>query len=160
MPPVQPAPNIKETMASFTMRRTIAAPVEVVFDVLSDHRRYSHLTPIRSSTLEREGEPAPNGVGAIRVLKLAGPSIREEVTEFEAPTRFAYRMLSGMPVKSHVGTVDLSPSGSSTELVWRVDTTPSLPIPGPAWVVMVRPAIVMLLKGVTRESERRASAAA
>jgi hypothetical protein len=146
-------------MASFTLRSTIAAPAEVVFDVLTDHRGYSHLTALRSSTLEREGQPAPNGVGAIRVLKLAGPPIREEVTEFQAPTRFAYRALSGVPAKSHVGTVDLSPAGTATELVWRVDTTPSLPIPGAAWAVMVRPAIVMLLRGVKRESERRGSAA-
>jgi ligand-binding SRPBCC domain-containing protein len=146
-------------MASFTLRSTIAAPVEVVFDVLTDHRGYSRLTPLRSSTLEREGQPAPNGVGAIRVLKLAGPPIREEVTEFDAPTRFAYRALSGIPAKSHVGTVDLSAAGSATELVWTVDTTPSLPIPGPAWAVMVRPAIVMLLRGIKRESERLGSAA-
>jgi hypothetical protein len=148
-------------MASFTLRNTIAAPVEVVFGVLTDHRGYSHLTPLRSSTLEREGQPAPNGVGAIRALKLAGPPIREEVTEFDAPTRFAYRALSGIPgAKSHTGTVDLTSAGSTTELVWQIDSTPALPIPGPAWAVMVRPAIVMLLKGVTRESERRGSAAA
>jgi hypothetical protein len=146
-------------MASFTLRSTIAAPVELVFDVLTDHRGYAHLTSLRSSTLEREGQPAPNGIGAIRVLKLAGPPIREEVTEYDAPTRFAYRALSGLPTKSHTGTVDLSNAGSSTELVWRVDTTPSLPVPGSVWAVAVRPAIVMLLRGVKRESERRAQAA-
>src|ERR1700722_17472977 len=112
-------------MASFTLQSTIAAPIEVVFDVLTDHRGYSKLTPLRSSTLEREGEPAPNGVGAVRVLKLAGPPIREEVTEFDAPSRFAYKMLSGAPVKSHTGTVELASSGSGTTLVWRVETIPS-----------------------------------
>jgi len=145
-------------MASFTLRSTIAAPIEVVFDVLTDHRAYSRLTPLRSSTLEREGQPDPNGVGAIRVLKLAGPPIREETTEFDPPTRFAYKALSGIPANSHVGTVDLSASGSSTELVWRVDTTPALPMPDPMWGVMVRPAIVMLLRGIKRESERRGRA--
>jgi uncharacterized protein YndB with AHSA1/START domain len=145
-------------MATFTLRRSIAAPTELVFDVLTDHRGYARLTPLRSSTLEREGDPAPNGVGAIRVLALAGPPIREEVTEYRAPSRFAYKMLSGAPIKSHTGTVDLSPAGSSTELVWTVDSTPSLPIPGAAWAVMVRPVITTLLRGVKRESERRARA--
>src|SRR5580704_6775200 len=107
-------------MATFTLRRTIAAPTELVFEVLTDHRGYARLTPLRSSTLEREGDPAPNGVGAIRVLALAGPPIREEVTEYQAPSRFAYKMLSGAPVKSHTGTVELSSSGAaSTNLVWR-----------------------------------------
>ncbi len=145
-------------MATFTLRRSIAAPTELVFDVLTDHRGYARLTPLRSSTLEREGDPAPNGVGAIRVLALAGPPIREEVTEYQAPSRFAYKMLSGAPIKSHTGTVDLAPAGLSTELVWTVDSTPSLPIPGAAWAVMVRPVITTLLRGVKRESERRARA--
>ena len=145
-------------MATFTLRRSIAAPTELVFDVLTDHRGYARLTPLRSSTLEREGDPAPNGVGAIRVLKLAGPPIREEVTEYDPPRRFAYKMLSGAPVESHTGTVDLSPAGSSTELVWTVDSTPSLPVPGAAWAVIMRPVISALLRGVKRESERRARA--
>jgi uncharacterized protein YndB with AHSA1/START domain len=146
-------------MASFTLQSTIAAPIELVFDVLTDHRGYSKLTPLRSSTLEREGEPAPNGIGAVRVLKLAGPPIREEVTEFDAPSRFAYKMLSGAPVKSHTGTVELSSSGtSSTDVVWRVDSTPSIPVPAAVWAAAVRPAINLLLRGVVKESERRARA--
>jgi uncharacterized protein YndB with AHSA1/START domain len=145
-------------MATFTLRRSIAAPTELVFDVLTDHRGYARLTPLRSSTLEREGDPAPNGVGAIRVLALAGPPIREEVTEYQAPSRFAYKMLSGAPVKSHTGTVDLVPQGGGTELTWRIDSTPSLPVPAPIWAVLMRPVITTLLRGVKRESERRARA--
>jgi uncharacterized protein YndB with AHSA1/START domain len=145
-------------MATFTLRSTIAAPAELVFDVLTDHRGYARLTPLRSSTLEREGDPAPNGVGAIRVLKLAGPPIREEVTEYDPPHRFGYKMLSGAPVESHTGVVDLSAAGSSTELVWTVDSTPSVPVPGTAWAVIMRPVISVLLRGVKRESERRARA--
>jgi uncharacterized protein YndB with AHSA1/START domain len=143
-------------MASFTLRRQVAAPIELVFEVLTDHRGYAKLTPLRSSTLEREGDPAPNGVGAVRVLKLAGPPIREEVTEFEAPSRFAYKMLSGAPVRSHTGTVDLVASGGGTSITWVVDSTPSIPVPSAVWAAALRPAIGMLLKGVAVESERRA----
>ena len=147
-------------MASFTLNKEVAAPIELVFEVLTDHRAYSKLTPLRASTLEREGEPTPNGVGAVRVLKLAGPPIREEVTEFDAPSRFAYKMLSGAPVRSHTGTVDLSSSGSArTSLVWRVDSTPSIPVPAAVWAALVRPVIGTLLRGVAKESERRARAA-
>ena len=55
-------------MASFRYEREVAAPPELVFEVLTDHRRYAELTPLRRAELEREGNPAPNGVGAIRVL--------------------------------------------------------------------------------------------
>lgn len=146
-------------MATFTLNRTIAAPIETVFDVLTDHRAYAKLTPLRSSTLEREGEPPPNGVGAVRVLKLAGPPIREEVTEFAAPSRFAYKMLSGAPVKSHTGAVDLTSDGAGTRLAWRVDSTPSIPVPAAIWGATMKPVIMTLLRGVVRESERRAQAA-
>ena len=146
-------------MASFTLQSSIAAPIELVFDVLTDHRGYSKLTPLRSSTLEREGEPAPNGIGAVRVLKLAGPPIREEVTEFDAPSRFAYKMLSGAPVRNHTGTVELASAGAaSTDVVWHVDSTPSIPVPAAVWAAAVRPVINMLLRGVVKESERRARA--
>ena len=63
-------------MASFTLTREIGAPPETVFEVLTDHRRYSELTPLRKSELEREGETDPNGVGAIRKLTVAGPPMR------------------------------------------------------------------------------------
>jgi uncharacterized protein YndB with AHSA1/START domain len=65
-------------MASFTLERQVDAPPEVVFEVLVDHRRYAEIVaPIRRSELEREGDPAPNGVGAVRVLKAIGPPLRE-----------------------------------------------------------------------------------
>ena len=143
-------------VATFTLHASISAPIETVFDVLTDHESYARLTPLRSSTLERKGAPDRNGVGAVRVLKLAGPPIREEVTGWERPTRFSYRMLSGAPVKEHTGTVELSTRGGNTELVWRVKSTPSIPIPDGLWAALVKPVINQLLKGVIKESERKA----
>jgi uncharacterized protein YndB with AHSA1/START domain len=147
---------MRACMATFTLTRTISAPVDVVFDVLADHGGYSKITPLRASTLEREGESDPNGVGAIRVLRLAGPPIREEVTAFERPTLLAYKALSGVPARSHTGTVRLAADGNRTRVEWDVDSTPKLPIPDRIWVAAVRPVIGQLLRGVTKESERRA----
>jgi uncharacterized protein YndB with AHSA1/START domain len=144
-------------MATFTLTRTIAAPIDTVFDVLSDHRGYAKITPLRSSTLEREGDADPNGVGAIRVLSLAGPPIREEVTAFERPTLLAYKALSGVPARSHTGTVRLAADGNRTRIEWDVDSTPKLPLPDRVWSAAVRPVINQLLRGVAKESERRAS---
>jgi uncharacterized protein YndB with AHSA1/START domain len=145
-------------MASFTFTREIAAPAETVFEVLTDHRRYSELTPLRRSELEREGKADPNGVGAIRKLTAVGPPMREEVIAYEAPTRFSYTVLSGLPVRDHVGTVELTPDGSGTKMVYAVRTQPTLPVVGFAVVAAIRQAIKGLIDGVTKESERRASA--
>lgn len=144
-------------MASFKYVRQVAAPPEVVFDVLTDHRRYAEITPLRKAELEREGEPAPNGVGAIRVLTVAGPPMREEVLAYERPNRFAYKILSGLPVRDHVGTVELQPSGGGTEVTYAVKTTPTIPLAGPVFMAVLKKAIRDLLGGVAKESERRAA---
>jgi uncharacterized protein YndB with AHSA1/START domain len=145
-------------VASFTLVREVAAPPDVVFDVLTDHRRYAEMTRLRKAELEREGEPAPNGVGAIRRLTAVGPPMREEVLVYEPPSRFSYTVLSGLPVRDHVGTAELRPEGVGTKVVYAVRTQPSVPLAGGLVVVAIKQAIGQLLDGVAAESERRALA--
>jgi uncharacterized protein YndB with AHSA1/START domain len=137
--------------------REIQAPSETVFDVLTDHRRYAELTPLRKSELEREGEPAPNGVGAIRRLSAVGPPIREEVVAYERPARFSYKVLSGLPVRDHLGTVLLEADGTGTRMTYAVKTSPTVPLVGALVVAAVKRGINQLLDGVTAEAERRAA---
>ena len=145
-------------MTSFTLVREIAAPPEVVFDVLTDHRGYAGLTPLRKSELEREGEPAPNGVGAIRLLTAVGPPMREEVLVYERPSRFSYTVLSGLPVRDHVGTAELTAHDGGTKIVYAVRTEPTVPLAGGLVVAAIKQGIGRLLDGVAAESERRALA--
>lgn len=147
-------------MASFTLERDVAAPPQTVFDVLTDHRRYAELTPLRKSELERQGDPAPNGVGAIRKLTAVGPPMREEVIAFEPPSRFSYTVLSGLPVRDHVGTVELRGQDGGTRMVYAVRTQPTVPVVGGVIVAVVKRAIRGLIDGVAAESERRASSSA
>jgi len=145
-------------MASFTYVRQAAAPPEIVFDVLTDHRRYTEITPLRKAELEREGEPVPNGVGAIRVLSaMPGPPMREEIIAYERPCRFSYKILSGLPVRDHVGTVELEPKDGGTEITYAVKTTPTIPLAGPVFMAILKKAIRDLIGGVSKESERRAA---
>jgi uncharacterized protein YndB with AHSA1/START domain len=144
-------------MASFTYVRQVAAPPETVFEVLTDHRGYAKITPLRKAELEREGEPAPNGVGAIRKLSAAGPPLCEEVLAYAPGKRFSYKLLSGLPVRDHVGTVELTPEGGGTKVVYAVRTTPTLPLAGGAVVAAIKIGIKQLLGGVAKESERRAA---
>ncbi len=147
-------------MASFTLVREVQAPPEVVFDVLTDHRSYAEMTPLRKSELEREGEPAPDGVGAIRVLTAVGPPLREEVVAYERPSRFSYKVLSGAPIRDHLGTALLTPSGPGTTITYSVRMMPTVPIGGGVVVAVIKQAIQQLLDGVTAEAERRAAAPA
>jgi uncharacterized protein YndB with AHSA1/START domain len=144
---------------SFRLEREVKAPPEVVFDVLTDHRGYAGITPLRRAELERAGDPDPNGVGAVRVLRGVGPPLREEVIAFERPRRFAYTLLSGLPVRDHVATVDLEPADGATRLTYAVRTMPTLPLGGRAVVAAARQGIKVLLSGVAGEAERRAGGA-
>ena len=142
-------------MASFMFEQQVAAPAETVFEVLTDHGRYAEITPLRKSVLERQGEPGPNGVGAIRVLSVAGPPLREEVIAYEPSTRFSYKLLSGLPVRDHVGTVELTSQDGGTKVVYAVRTTPTVPLAGAAVVAVVKVGVKQLLSGIASESERR-----
>jgi Polyketide cyclase / dehydrase and lipid transport len=88
----------------------------------------------------------------------SGPPLREEVVTYEPPTRFAYRLLSGAPVRDHVGTVTLQPDGDGTRVVYALDTTPKVPLAGGAVMAVVRLSIRRLLKGVVDEAEPRTAA--
>ena len=142
----------------FTVHRSVAAPMDVVFDVVSDHRGYVDVSVFRSATLEREGDPEPDGVGAIRALKVIGPTMREQVTAFERPSLLEYKALSGVPARSHTGTVKLGVEGRGTSLSYRVDSVPKIPMPPAVWSTILRPGFKRLVHDIAKEAERRARA--
>jgi hypothetical protein len=109
-------------------------------------------TPFRRALLETEGQPAPNGVGAIRSLHLFGPPIRERVTAFEPPRRLAYEMLSGAPVRDYVGEVTLESQGAGALLTWRVELRPRFP----GAELAVREAIRRATRSLAEECAARA----
>jgi hypothetical protein len=143
-------------MIEFTLNRTTSAPIEAVFDRLTDHANYKHMSPLRISVLEQPGESEPNGVGAIRRMGLIGPTQTEQVTVFERPTRFEYELRSGLPVRDHTGTVELVDTGAGTHITYSVRSTPSLPIPGLGFVlgVVLKQGISGLLDGIVRAAEQ------
>src|SRR6202012_4517579 len=75
-------------MIEFTLKQSTPAPIEKVFDSLTNHRGIAdYVSMARRSTLDREGVPAPNGVGAVRRIEAIGPAIVEEIIEYVRPTR-------------------------------------------------------------------------
>jgi uncharacterized protein YndB with AHSA1/START domain len=143
-------------MIEFTLTRTTTAPIETVFNTLTDHRAIAdYVWAVRRSTLDREGDPAPNGVGAIRRLEAVGPPVVEEIIDYQRPVRYAYKLLSGAPVRDHVGTVELRESGTGTEVSWHLRSTAK--IPGLDWLLapVLRRVIGELFKGAIAAAERR-----
>lgn len=142
-------------MTTFTLTRAVAAPPEVVFDTITDHPSYPEFTPIRRAVLEREGEGAPNGVGAIRALHVLGPPIRERVLDYRRPERFSYEVLSGVPVKSQVGTVTIEASPAGSVIRYHLELEPLVPGTGAPVAAVAKAALGRLMSGVAGEAERR-----
>ena len=144
-------------MIEFTLTRTTTAPIETVFDALTNHRGIAdYVWAVRRSTLDREGVPAPNGVGAVRRLEAVGPPIVEEIIDYQRPRRYAYKMLSGPPVRDHVGTIELREAGTGTAASWHLRSTPT--IPGVDWLLtpVLKRVIGLLFNGAIDAAERRA----
>jgi uncharacterized protein YndB with AHSA1/START domain len=144
-------------MIEFTLRQTTTAPIEKVFDALTNHRGIAdYVSMARRSTLDREGVPAPNGVGAVRRIEALGPAIVEEIIDYQRPTGYTYKLVAGAPVRDHVGTVTLRPAGSGTEVSWHLQSTPK--IPGLNWLLtpVLKRVIGELLNGAVDAAEVRA----
>ena len=117
--------------------RTSDAPIERVWELLADHRGYPRWTTLTGAELEREGDPPPNGVGAIRVLSTGPGKSREEVVAFEPPTHLAYTLLSGLPARGYRADVRLSPDAAGgTRIEWRSSFRS-----GPLTALIIRTAV-------------------
>lgn len=107
-------------MQHVEVTRRFPAPPQTVWDVYTDHARWSEWAGFPRSWLEVEGAGDRNGSGAVRVLGSAGVKVYEEILDFEPPKRMTYRVLrGGLPMKDHLGEVRLEPDGDGTLLVWR-----------------------------------------
>jgi uncharacterized protein YndB with AHSA1/START domain len=114
---------------SYSVTARSAAPPESVFDLLADAPSWPRWAGpvIASSSWEREGDPAPGGVGAIRKLGRWPKFGREQIVASEPPSHHAYTMLSGNPVRNYRADVSLTPDGNGTLITWSATFEPSIP---------------------------------
>jgi uncharacterized protein YndB with AHSA1/START domain len=142
-------------MRNVHVTRTIPAPPEAVFDRLADHANYERFRGIHASRLLREGEPAPNGVGALREIKVRPLTFEEEIKAYERPTRLDYLIVKlNVPFEHHGGSIRLTPDGEGTHVDWRSSFTVPVPLVGPAieipWELTLRRGFRRVLEDVER----------
>lgn len=127
-------------MQTIDITETIALPVDRVFDLLADHANYHRFPGITRSELLKEGEPAPNGLGAVRRVALGDVVLDEEITGFEPPNRLSYRVIASKPVKveHEGGVIEMTAVAEGTEIRWR--STFRLKIPLIGWFITRRAA--------------------
>ena len=103
----------------------IDAPIERVFERLSDHESMSDWPGIGTVELIREGTPR-NGLGAVRLVRLRGLALDEEVVRWDPPRGFDYKITKGLPV-THLGQVLLEDRGAQTAITWKVSMSSKVP---------------------------------
>jgi hypothetical protein len=88
---------------TITVTRVIPAPAEKVFDVLADHANYKSFPGVKESRLVREGKPDRNGLGAVRFIAAGPLTFEEEITAYDRPRRFDYRITKCSAPLEHQG---------------------------------------------------------
>ncbi len=129
------------------------APVDVVWDLVATVARWTEWSFVTRATLEREGSPDPDGVGALRRLTVLGRGSREAVVACEPPHHLAYTIVSGFPVRRHRADVELEPSGSGTLVRWAARFDPSVPGTGRATALLMRTVLGQLARSLVRHAD-------
>jgi hypothetical protein len=129
----------------------INAPWQRVWSTYSDHESWPGWARVATVTIERRGDPEPNGVGCVRALRVYGLTVFEEITAFEQPARMAYRILrGGIPIRNHSGEVLFEPAGTTTDVTWRSTFESRIPGLGLFWRVIVTQMFRLTLSGLDR----------
>jgi hypothetical protein len=142
-------------MRTIHVTRSIPAPAEEVFDLLADHANYDRFRPIHGSELLREGDPAPNGLGALRRIKVRPLIFEEEITAYERPSRLDYLIVKlNVPFEHHGGSIRLDRDGDATHVDWRSSfTVPTPVVGGPEELIWV-PVLARGFRRVLEDVER------
>ncbi len=118
-------------MQEIDLEAQVPAPREAVWKVYTDHVGWQSWAGVQEVVLRQQGDPPPDGLGAIRVIRSRGIAIEEEVTAFTPPERMVYRMVAGLPVRDYTGEVRFDEEDGATRVRWKVRFRPRVPGTGP-----------------------------
>jgi len=136
---------------------------ETVWRLVSDGSDWSTWGAWRETRLEREGNPPPDGLGAVRVLVseqrgLSGRPVvsREEVVTNDPPQRLEYSLLSGLPLRDYRGTIELADApGGGTDITWSSRFDGRLPLTGGLFRRALQKFTQDAAERLAREAEQR-----
>jgi hypothetical protein len=119
-------------MPEVHVRVHIEAPVERVFDVVSDHETFLRSEGGVSATVLREGERERNGTGCLREVRV-GRRVRyvEEITAWHRPTSFEYMIReTSLPLRHAGSRLTFTPEGRGTDVEWTSRFEITVPLIG------------------------------
>ncbi|BBX59570.1 Polyketide cyclase / dehydrase and lipid transport [Mycobacterium shottsii] len=109
-------------MVEIHLERTIAAPVEQVFDWLADPTKLAAAPLVLKAGYTKDSPPP--GAGAVREVTALGAWFREQITAFDRPRSYSYLILRSFPPLIHQGgTLTFTPSDGGTHVDWLTTYT-------------------------------------
>ncbi len=126
-------------MATAKVNCFIPAPIQQVFELVTDHGNYDQLESVVQSQLLKEGSAQRNGIGAIRELEVSSVRFKEAITVYEVPSRFEYQVLEcylcfgnngrsiKFPLIHHKGLLTFEEHNGGTKIFWLSQFTVALP---------------------------------
>jgi uncharacterized protein YndB with AHSA1/START domain len=109
-------------MVKFQVERTIAASPERVFDWLADPANLT-AAPVILKVRWVKSSSWP-GEGAVREAIGLGGWFREEITAYDRPRAYSYRVVRSIPPFDHEGgTLTFTPSTEGTRVDWLTSYT-------------------------------------
>jgi len=141
-------------------RRTVVASrhsnatVEQVWALLSQAHTWKDWCSFTVAELEREGDPAPDGVGAIRRFGFPIYVSREEVVAFEPPQHLGYTLLKGLPLAGYRSDVTLTPAAAGgTDISWT-SSFDARPADGWFWAGFLTLMVTDFARRLAKAAER------
>ncbi|ORA64496.1 SRPBCC family protein [Mycobacteroides franklinii] len=141
-------------MAEYVEETVFEAPRDTVYELLADREGYNEFLPF-TVKLVRPGATERQGVGAIHRIGVGPVGVKEEIIELVAGELIQYRVVAGLPVRSHIGTITLADHPRGTAVRYSMESTPLIPVPDAVMVWVLRKSMASLVTGARREAARR-----
>ncbi|OBG36347.1 polyketide cyclase [Mycobacterium alsense] len=109
-------------MVEIHLERTIAAPIDEVFDWLADPPNLA-AAPLALKANYAKDSPG-HGAGAVREVVCVGAWFREKITAYDRPRSYTYLIVRSFPPFDHDGgTLTFTASGDGTHVDWLTHYT-------------------------------------
>jgi uncharacterized protein YndB with AHSA1/START domain len=97
----------------------VNAPIERVWEFLSDQEGYTFAKVVTRARLLQEGHNEKDGVGAVVKVRALGFPVTWNIVGYEPPNRLEYRITRVLlPMRHEIGAVEFKARDSGTDVRW------------------------------------------
>jgi hypothetical protein len=144
---------------TFEINRSTSAPAATLFHLETNGARWSEWAKplIVQSSWEKQGDPLPGGIGAVRKVGMWPLLMREKTIAYEQDRRHGYLQIGPpLPAKDYRAEMLLTPSASGgTAIRWTGSFTEGVRGTGPVMLILLRSVVGFLAARLVKAAERQ-----